>query len=64
MSDSDDDSPQLSAHTLAALQDFYKEQNEIENHLQRAKESGDVAGLKLEENWVSLLSFYCIFLIK
>ena len=54
MSDSDDDSPQLSAHTLAALQDFYKEQNEIENHLQRAKESGDVAGLKLEENWVRL----------
>ena len=54
MSDSDDDNPQLSAHALAALQEFYNEQNEMENKLQGVQETGDIAGLKIQENWVRL----------
>lgn len=50
MSDSeDDDTPQLSSHTLAALQEFYAEQK------QHADPSGDDKyniGI-IEENWVS-----------
>ncbi len=48
MADSDDDDvPRLSADTLAALQDFYKEQKdleELESDLSNSK--------KFQENWV------------
>ena len=52
MSDSDDDSPQLSAHTLAALQEFYSEQKELEDKIQTAQETGDVKDIELREDWV------------
>ena len=54
MSDSDEDSPQLSAHTLAALQEFYTEQKEQEDRLQTAQESGDVKNIALGEDWVRM----------
>lgn len=53
MSESDDDTPQLSAHALAALQEFYNEQKEKEEQLQIAQEKGDVKHLDLGEDWVS-----------
>ena len=54
MSDSEDDSPQLSAHTIAALQEFYKEQKEQEDKLQAAQETGDVKNIELGEDWVRM----------
>lgn len=50
MSDSeDDDTPQLSSHTLAALQEFYAEQKQTMNRGGDDKYSVGV----IEENWVS-----------
>ena len=40
MSDSDDDTPQLSAHALAALKEFYAEQQQTDENEQK-------------EDWVS-----------
>ena len=54
MSDSEDDNPQLSAHTLAALQEFYKEQKEQEDKIQTAQETGDVKNIALGEDWVGI----------
>jgi hypothetical protein len=44
LDDDDDDVPQLSAHALAALHDFYDDQKEIQEALAKAKaalEEGD-----------------------
>ncbi|KAK3097493.1 hypothetical protein FSP39_010140 [Pinctada imbricata] len=53
MSDSeDDDVPRLSAETMAALQDFYKEQAAEEEKLQQAKEGKvDMESVTLKEDW-------------
>jgi len=40
-SDNDDDTPQLSAHALAALHDFYGEQKATMEALELAKQAGD-----------------------
>ena len=48
MADSDeDDVPRLSAETLAALQNFYEEQKELEE-----LESDPSNSKKFQENWV------------
>jgi hypothetical protein len=53
MSDAgDDDIPQLSSHTLAALQEFYAEQNQ---HTDPCGEDKYNIGI-IEENWVSKCS--------
>ncbi|XP_012943458.1 EEF1A lysine methyltransferase 1 [Aplysia californica] len=49
MSDSDEE-PQLSAHALAALQEFYKEQKEDAEKLEEALTSGD-NNIQLKEDW-------------
>ncbi|KAL3882132.1 hypothetical protein ACJMK2_028503 [Sinanodonta woodiana] len=54
MSDSDDDSPQLSAHTLAALREFYQDQEQRTRHeesVTNALGSEDVFKTDLQENW-------------
>lgn len=47
----DDDAPQLSAHTLAALQEFYTEQNKQEQTLIEAQQ-GNLKELEISEDWV------------
>lgn len=49
-SDSDDDKPQLSAATFAALQQFYSEQEEQERKFEEAK-TGIIDDVELQENW-------------
>ncbi|XP_041351481.1 EEF1A lysine methyltransferase 1-like isoform X2 [Gigantopelta aegis] len=46
----DDDEPQLSAHTLAALNDFLMEQKIEDQNLQEAQE-GDLEHFTPQENW-------------
>lgn len=54
MMESDDDEPQLSQTTLAALQDFYKERDEREKQLNKIlTEPGESTDVTFEENWVS-----------
>lgn len=49
--DSDDDIPQLSAEAMAALQEFYRDQVQIQAEEDNA--STDKAGAKMpQENWV------------
>lgn len=51
MGDSDDDIPRLSAHTLAALQEFY-----VENSLGKEANLKDQFAVgSVEEDWVSLM---------
>ncbi|KAJ6662275.1 hypothetical protein lerEdw1_012438 [Lerista edwardsae] len=50
MSDSDDDVPQLSSETLAALQEFYTEQREREDTKTTERFNNNFLGL-IEENW-------------
>lgn len=52
MSDSDDDVPQLSAATLAALQEFYDEQKMDQGQDKNIYSVGAV-----EEDWVGNLGF-------
>ena len=49
MSESEDDAPQLSAHTLAALQEFYAEQLQAERTCESAE---DPSKARVEEDWV------------
>ncbi len=51
MSDSDDDVPTLSAHTLAALQEFYNETRTDGNHATTPADQFAVGAV--EEDWVS-----------
>ena len=51
MSDSDDDVPQLSAHALAALQEFYTEQKQAEDNM-AALQLGQTKAEMPEEDWV------------
>ena len=53
MSDSEEE-PQLSAFALAALQEFYKEQQEESQKEEAALTSGDVTGFTPKEDWVSI----------
>lgn len=53
MSDSDDDVPTLSAHTLAALQEFYNEARTAEAHCTTPSDQFAVGAV--EEDWVSSL---------
>ena len=56
MSDSDDDDPpQLSAHALAALQEFYAEQSAKSNEEHQAMEAGGASKTGIiQEDWVSV----------
>lgn len=54
MGDSDDDTPQLSSHALAALQEFYTEQEAARQLMQQA-EQGDATATMVQEDWVGLI---------
>ncbi|KAL0113381.1 hypothetical protein PUN28_012508 [Cardiocondyla obscurior] len=51
MSDSDDDQPQLSSGTLAALQEFLKEKEERDNLLKRISEEDYILDIPFDEDW-------------
>lgn len=53
MSDSDDDVPTLSAHTLAALQEFYNESSKAQG--QSETQGDEFAVGAVEEDWVGFL---------
>lgn len=50
--DSDDEVPQLSAHALAALQEFYAERLQTASKNTDQDESGDKERVDVEEDWV------------
>jgi len=54
MCDSDDDTPQLSAETFAALQAFYSEKAEEEGKLEAALNTGSIGDVEIKEDWVSV----------
>lgn len=62
MSDSDDDIPTLSAHTLAALQDFYNETRTGPAHGETPSDQFAVGAV--EEDWVGLLDLLGLMLLK
>ena len=52
-SDSEEERPQLSEHALAALREFYSDQEERERLFQaRAAEGAGAGGVAIEEDWV------------
>ena len=51
MSDSDDEVPQLSAETMAALQEFYSSQAKTQSS------ESESQGSNISENWASTKSF-------
>jgi len=55
MNESDDEEPQLSSSTLAALQEFLcKERFEQQNLLELVSEEGQIpSNILFDENWVS-----------
>ena len=50
----DDEVPQLSSHTLAALQEFYTEQSQQQQKLIDTQE-GQVKDVELSEDWVCII---------
>ena len=53
--DCDDDLPQLSAHALAALHEFYDDQNSKLQALSTG--SKDAKDVELDENWVNIILY-------
>jgi len=53
MSDSDDNQPQLSSSTLAALEEFLKEKKERENLLKCISKGDQLLDAPFDENWVN-----------
>lgn len=53
MSESDDEQPQLSSSTLAALQEFLKEKYEQQILLEHVPKEDQVPNILFDENWVS-----------
>lgn len=51
MGDDDDDIPQLSSHTLAALQEFYIEQQQRES-MKTSEDFNQYSVGSVEEDWV------------
>lgn len=56
MDDDDDDIPQLSSHTLAALQEFYLEQQEREG-MKTSQGFNQYSIGSIEEDWVRNYKF-------
>jgi hypothetical protein len=52
MTDSDDDTPTLSADTLSALNEFYAEQTKEQKQIEEALQAGQIKDVNLKEDWV------------
>lgn len=51
MTDSDDDTPTLSADTLSALNEFYAEQTKEQKQIEEALQAGQIKDVNLKEDW-------------
>lgn len=58
MSEVDDDVPQLSAETFAALQEFYKEQAQKEEKLKLGLTQSSEDAIPIDEDWVIIVDLY------
>lgn len=59
-----EDIPQLSAETFAALQEFYNEQAIRDNKVNNIKYTNTTNDVNFEENWVNLIDILVILFSK
>lgn len=64
MSDSDDDQPQLSSSTVAALEEFLREKQEREDLLKRICEEDQTSDILVDEDWVCVTAIDMLYVAE